>query len=96
MILFKSIFRAALLDGSKTTTLRVWNRRLVEPGTTVKTNLGISLWIEAVEDIALTSIDDAIARADGFESAETLITCLREIYPMLPSLLTLIRFQIID
>ena len=94
MILFKERFRAALLDGTKTTTLRAWKRRLVKPGAEAKTNLGVTLWVESIEEIALTAIDDTIAAADGFESAEALLICLREIYPALPATLTLIRFRL--
>lgn len=94
MILFKERFRSALLDASKTTTLRAWKRRLAKPGSVAKTNLGIDLWIDSVEEIPLTAINDAIAKVDGFESAETLMACLREIYPALPTTLTLIRFRL--
>lgn len=94
MILFKGRFRQSLLDGSKTTTLRAWKRRLAKPGAVAKTNLGISLWVESIEDIRLDAIDDAIAKGDGFESAEALMVCLREIYPALPATLTLIRFRL--
>ena len=96
VILFKERFRSALLDGSKTTTLRAWKRRLAKPDAPAKTNLGINLWIESVEEIPLTAIDDAIAKADGFESTESLMVCLRDIYPALPATLTLIRFRLAD
>lgn len=94
MILFKERFRQSLLDGSKTTTLRAWKRRLAKPGGIARTNLGIILWVESVEDIRLDAVDDAIAKGDGFESAEALMVCLREIYPNPPNVLTLIRFRV--
>lgn len=94
MILFKERFRSALLDGSKSTTLRAWKKRLAKPGVVAKTNLGINLFVESVEELPLGAIDDAIARADGFESAEALMICLREIYPALPATLTLVRFRL--
>jgi len=94
VILFKERFRSALLDGSKSTTLRTWKKRLAKPGTVAKTNLGVNLFVESVEQIPLEAIDDAIARADGFDSVESLMICLREIYPALPATLTLIRFRL--
>lgn len=94
MILFKERFRQSLMDGSKITTLRAWKQRLAKPGAIAKTNLGINLWVESIEDIRLDAIDDAIAKGDGFDSAEALMVCLREIYPVPPDVLTLIRFRL--
>ena len=94
MILFKQRFRQDLLNGNKTTTLRAWKRRLAKPGTVTKTNLGISLFVEFVGEIALTDIDDGIDRAAGFESVDALVICLREIYPNPPQTLTLVRFRL--
>jgi hypothetical protein len=95
MLLFKGKYREALLDGSKTTTLRSWKNRRCSAGQTVRTNLGIWLSIEEVSDLALTDIDDAIAQADGYPDASSVLASLKSIYgDSLPATLTLVRFAL--
>lgn len=94
MILFKSIYKQAILNETKTTTMRVWKRNRCKAGTICKTNIGINLFIDSVETIAISDITDQMALADGFDSSQELITCLHETYTRLPDVLTLIKFHI--
>lgn len=96
MLPFKQRFRAAILDGSKTTTLRAWSRQRLAPGQIVTTNLGIRLRIESVELVALSLLTDEHARSDGFVNRAALLSELRAIYQTLPPVLTLIRFSLVD
>jgi len=93
-ILFKKKFAPAILDGSKTTTLRSWKRHMVKPGEVASSNLGIKLSIKSVEKISANAITDAHARADGFSDRAALISELRAIYPELPATLTLVTFSV--
>lgn len=94
MLLFKAKYREAILDGTKTTTLRAWKRPLVRAGRDYRTNHGDLLHVESVEIVALDALDDTIAQADGFGDAGALLDALRSIYSTLPASLYLVRFSV--
>jgi hypothetical protein len=82
-ILFKKPFKAAILEGRKTTTLRRWSAcrlktgdRLTSPG------LGV-LILQSVEPVEWEALTDADAQADGFASLADLNKAIRRIYPHL-------------
>ena len=94
MLLFKKIYKDAILNGTKTTTVRSWKRNICKTGSSEMTNLGIRLFIESVDHITVNDITDDMARADGFDSSEALITRLHETYKNLPDVLTLVKFHV--
>ena len=82
-LFFKKPLQVAIREGRKRTTIRRWpagrpglraGQRVFSPG------LGW-LSIESVERVALESLGDADARADGFDTADALKKVLLSLYP---------------
>jgi hypothetical protein len=85
-ILFKKRFFAAIVDGTKTTTIRLWRRPMVRPGqlAAVPFLARGRLRIDAVEPLGgLDELADADAAADGFDSLAAMLAELAAIYPQL-------------
>ncbi|HTW95610.1 MAG TPA: ASCH domain-containing protein [Tepidisphaeraceae bacterium] len=81
LLRFKTVFHQAIKRGSKTTTLRRWNRPLLRPGTTVLAPGIGTLAIERVETINWDDLSEADARADGFASMAEMRSVVKRIYP---------------
>ena len=80
-LLFKKCFWEAIRRGSKRTTVRRWTWARVRAGQRAfAPGLGW-LMIEAVNIVDLEELDDADARADGFESLRQMKQALRRLYP---------------
>jgi hypothetical protein len=82
-ILFKKPFKAAILAGRKTTTLRRWRVCRLKAGDRVRVPGVGELILQAVEPVEWESLTDADAQADGFESMSELSRVIRRIYPNL-------------
>jgi len=80
MLLFKKQFLPAIRAGRKTQTIRLWKQRRMRSGQESYIPGAGYIDVEAVEEVELKDLDDADARADGFESAAALQAALREIY----------------
>jgi len=72
MLFFDRKYKFKIESGEKTTTIRCWKRKMVEAGSRVKTNLGFELDIQSIEPFTLNQIDDALAKRDGFTTADEL------------------------
>src|SRR6266487_519004 len=80
-LLFKKCFWDAIRRGSKRTTVRRWTSPRLRAGQRAfAPGLGW-LFIEAVNIVDLDQLDDADARADGFETLEQMKRALRRLYP---------------
>jgi hypothetical protein len=81
LIRFKKQFHDAIACGRKTTTLRRWRKCRWQAGDLLTAPGVGSLMLEAVEAVDWTSLTDADARCDGFESMAELNRVIRRIYP---------------
>lgn len=80
LLLFKKVFAGPIVAGTKTTTLRRWNRPRCRAGQRVYAP-GIGyLRVTAVQQIPLSSLTTADARSDGFGSVTALRKTLRSLY----------------
>jgi len=80
VLLFKRKFQAAIRDGTKTQTVRLWRRQIAWPGQ-VRTAPGVGyLRVLAVDEIALDDLTETDATADGFESLAALRAELDGLY----------------
>lgn len=80
-LFFKKALQAAVLAGTKTTTIRRWDRaRLKSGGRAWAPGVGW-LSIDLVERITLSTLTADDARADGFPSVTALRAVLKECYP---------------
>lgn len=84
-LLFKKAFHAAILRGSKTTTLRRWRTCRVRAGDHVNVSSIGRLLIESVQSVRWESLTDADAKADGFASLVELNQVITRLYPNLES-----------
>jgi len=75
-MLFPARLHEALADGTVTVAYRRWRRPTVRAGGTLRSPGGV-LAIESVEVVPVASIDDAGARAAGYDSAAALVADLR-------------------
>ena len=83
MLLMKKVFFDAIRRGHKTMTVRLWRHQMVRAGQ-VHTIPGLGrVRIEAVREVALSELTEADAAADGFASADEMVTAMKEIYPAL-------------
>ncbi|MCK4602698.1 MAG: ASCH domain-containing protein [Phycisphaerae bacterium] len=81
MLLMRRVYFEAIRQGKKTTTLRFWPRPLVRSDTIHNIpGLG-TVRIDQIRCICLSTLTDADARADGFESLAQLRQILQETYP---------------
>jgi hypothetical protein len=81
MLLMKKIFYDAIRDGTKTTTLRFWQRRMVRPGSEHRIRGLGRVRIDEVRPVELSDLTEADARADGLAGLEALRVALDEMYP---------------
>ena len=80
MLLFKKKFLKAIRTGRKTQTVRVWKRRYVRAGQ-ISYIPGVGrICILAIDEVDLDELDEQDARRDGFESAEQLVSEIRDLY----------------
>jgi hypothetical protein len=80
-LFFKKQFFAAIRDGTKRTTIRRWPKARVSAGRDAYAPHIGWLSIEGVETVQLKHLDEADARADGFESRASMLRALRKLYP---------------
>jgi hypothetical protein len=80
-IFFKKQYFAAIREGTKRTTIRRWPKARISAGSDVYAPHIGWLKIEGVEQVTLKELGDADARADGFESRESMLRALHELYP---------------
>lgn len=80
MLLFKKKFLDAIRTGRKTQTVRVWKRRYVRAGQISYTPGVGRIRILAIDEVQLDELDDQDAHRDGFESAEQLVSEIRNLY----------------
>lgn len=81
MLLFKKKFLDAIRSGEKAQTIRLWKHRQMRAGQRSYIPGVGYIRIEAVEPVALDSLNDQDARLDGFDSAMELHAELRDMYP---------------
>lgn len=80
MLLMKKIFFEAIRKGTKTTTLRYWQRPQVRAqSNTLIPGLGY-VRIEAVRPVSLEELTERDAQADGFATLADLHAALGELY----------------
>lgn len=80
-LFFKKRFQDAIRAGTKRTTIRRWDRPLLQAGQQAfSPGLGWLL-IEAVDAVELDALGDDDAGADGFASAAEMKQLLIELYP---------------
>jgi hypothetical protein len=80
-LLFKKSFWNAIRSGEKRTTIRRWTSPRLKAGKRAYSpGLGW-LNIESVDEIDLRELDEADARADGFQTLSAMKKTLRELYP---------------
>lgn len=73
MLLFQKRFHAGLVDGAVRLTFRQWDKPHVKAGGRYRVHpIGV-VEVEAVDQVALSTITDAHARAGGFESRDELL-----------------------
>ena len=81
MLLLKKCFFDAVRAGTKTTTLRFWRRPRVRAGSVhLVPGLG-RVRITRAEATRIEDLDEADARADGFEGLRALRRALETLYP---------------
>lgn len=81
MLLFQKRFFETIHSGQKRTTLRRWNRaRVVAGKRAFCPGLGY-LQIETVEPVEWKDLNEADARADGFDSLRVMQQTLLSLYP---------------
>jgi len=78
---FKKPLLDAIRAGTKTTTIRRWNRAFLKAGDRSYAPAFGFLAIHAVDQIELDQLTDADAKADGFETATALRTALFALFP---------------
>jgi hypothetical protein len=81
MLLFKKQFLAAIREGRKTQTVRLWKHRRMRSGQQSYIPGAGYIAVEAVDEVRLDELTEADAAADGFDSATSLRAALRTIYP---------------
>ncbi len=81
MLLMKKIFYDAIREGTKTTTLRFWKRRMVRPGSEHRIRGLGRVRIDEVRPVDLSELTEADAKADGLAGLEALRIALDEMYP---------------
>jgi hypothetical protein len=81
LLRFKKVFHAAIRQGTKTTTLRRWDRPMLRAGTCATVPGVGSLFIDQVESVKWDALGEADAKADGFDSMAELQAVVRKIYP---------------
>ncbi len=80
MLLFKKKFLDAVLNGTKTQTVRLWKHRLMRSGQRSYTPGIGPIRILQVEAVEIDQLSDADALPDGFPDAKSLKRELRDIY----------------
>jgi len=80
-ILFKKAFKAAILEGRKTTTLRRWRTCSLKAGDRVNAPGVGQLILKEVRAVTWETLTEADAQADGFASLAELNRVIRRIYP---------------
>jgi hypothetical protein len=81
MLLFKKKFLEQISAGAKTQTIRLWPHRKMRVGQRSYIPGAGYIQIEAVDVVALDSLDDADARLDGFDDAKALRREIDRLYP---------------
>jgi uncharacterized protein YqfB (UPF0267 family) len=82
MLLFKKKFLAAIRDGQKTQTIRLWKYRRMRPGQRSYIPGAGYIRITAVDEVALETLTDADALPDGFATADQLRAEIAQLYPL--------------
>jgi len=80
MLLFKKKFLAAIREGRKTQTIRLWKCRRMRPGQRSYIPGAGYIRILAVNEVALDALTDDDARPDGFETAGQLRAEITALY----------------
>ena len=81
MLLFKKRFLPAILAGSKTQTVRLWQHRRMKAGQRSYIPGAGYICVLAVDPINLADLDQQDAAADGFPSADALRREIANLYP---------------
>ena len=80
MLLFKKKYLAAIREGTKTQTIRVWKHRVMRVGQrSYIPGIGF-IRINEVDEVALAALTDADAVPDGFPTAELLRREIESLY----------------
>jgi len=82
MILFKKQFKAQLINGEKTSTIRKTFSGVPAIGKIMKTNFeDVALKVIDKKRISINDFTDEIARADGFKNKDELKKAIASFYP---------------
>ncbi len=81
MLLFKKRFLAAIREGQKTQTIRLWKHRHMRAGQRSYIPGAGYIRVTAVDEVRLEELTDADARPDGFETAALLRGEIALLYP---------------
>jgi hypothetical protein len=81
MLLFKKKFLAAIRNGTKRQTIRLWKHRRMRPGQRSYIPGAGYIRVLTVDEVALDALDDEDARLDGFETADQLRAEIAALYP---------------
>jgi hypothetical protein len=81
MLLFKKKFLAAICEGRKTQTIRLWRYARMRSGQRSYIPGAGYIRITAVEEVRLEALTDADARPDGFDTADQLREEIARLYP---------------
>jgi len=80
MLLFKKKFLEQIKSGTKTQTIRLWDRRRMKSGQrSYIPGIGY-IAIDSVEPVELAQLTDADANLDGFPTAELLLMEIHALY----------------
>lgn len=99
MLLFKKKFLAAIRDGQKTQTIRLWKFRKMRAGQRSYIPGVGYIGILAVDEISLDALTDDDARPDGFPTADALRAEIHALYDQqlaAGSKAFRIRFRVLD
>ncbi len=80
MLLFKKKFLAAIREGTKTQTIRLWKRRMMKAGQRSYIPGAGYICIESVEQVALDDLTEEDAVRDGFDTLGALRAEIAAIY----------------
>jgi hypothetical protein len=81
MLLFKKKFIAAIREGRKTQTIRLWKHRCMRVGQRSYIPGVGYIHLSVVEQVELANLTDDDARPDGFETADELRAEIARLYP---------------
>ena len=80
MLLFKKKYLDAIRAGTKTQTIRLWKHRRMKAGQRSYIPGAGHISVLAVDEVAIEELTEQDAQRDGFESAESLRSELRQLY----------------